>query len=373
VTKVTVPYLDFTHQHAPLQGEFEAAFHQISESGNFVLGPEVQAFETAFAKVCGTAHAIAVNSGTAALHLSLLAAGIVSGDEVIMPAMTFVATAAAIRYVGAIPVLVDIDPHTYCIDSNKIEAALTEKTKAIIPVHLYGLPCDMAAVQEIATRHNLTVVADAAQAHGAKYNGDHVGRFGDLAAFSFYPGKNLGAFGEAGAVVTNDSVLADLVMKMRDWGQVGKGNHELLGFNYRMDAIQGAVLGIKLPYLESWNDDRRHIAALYHEHFKDLAVRLQKIPKSSDPVYHIFPICHAARDELKDWLSGQGIQTGIHYPSPVHMAPAFADLAYAIDSFPIAESLARDELSLPIYPGMTQDQIEHVIWAVTSFFQNHAA
>jgi dTDP-4-amino-4,6-dideoxygalactose transaminase len=368
MSKVQVPYLDLGHQHEPLSEAFAAAFARIVQSGRFVLGEDVERFEEDFAAYCGVAHAVALNSGTSALHLALLATGIEPGDEVVMPAMTFVATAAAITYVGAQPVLVDVDRDSGCMDPDAVGSVLTPRTKAIVPVHLYGQPADMAAILEIAGRHQLVVIEDAAQAHGASYRGRRVGGLGDAAAFSFYPAKNLGAFGEGGAVATDDEGIARRVRQLRDWGQGKKGIHALAGFNCRMDAVQGAVLRIKLDHLEHWNAMRRSLAGEYGRRLADYPIVLPKSPSDRQHAYHVFAVRHPRRDSLRSWLAERGIQCGIHYPNPIHLVPAYADLEYREGDFPHAEAVAREELSLPIFPGMSDDQIELVAAAIGSFF-----
>jgi dTDP-4-amino-4,6-dideoxygalactose transaminase len=363
----SVPYLDFTSQHEDLQPKFEAAFRDISTTGGFILGHYVDAFERDFASFCGSKYCIAVNSGTSALHLALLAAGVGPGDEVITTASTFIATVAAITYTGATPVLVDIDPETYCIDANQASAAVSPRTKAIIPVHLYGLVADMPSINAIAQQSGLIVIEDAAQAHGARLLGKTTGNLADFGAFSFYPGKNLGAFGEGGAITTNDSDKAELIRSLRDWGQSGKGNHVHPAYNYRMDAIQGAVLGIKLAKLQGWADERQGISARYTSEFLDLPLKLQTVDDSLRSVWHVYSLCHPDRDNLRANLQDKGIQTGIHYPQAVHQSSAYESIGLNKGSFPYAEKLAAEELSLPIFPGMTDSQIEAVISAVKEF------
>jgi len=368
VSEVRVPYLDLACQHEPLRDEFLATFRRIADSGRFVLGKEVEGFEDEFAAYCGVGHAVAVNSGTSALHLALMAAGVGPGDEVVTSAMTFVATVAAITYVGAKPVLADVDPVTFCIDPDAVESAVTPRTKAIVPVHLFGEPADMAPLLALAERSGLLVIEDAAQAHGALYRGKRAGSLGKAAAFSFYPGKNLGAFGEGGAVVTDDGDLADRVRSLRDWGQSGKGNHVLRGFNYRMDAIQGAVLRIKLRHLDDWNDMRRSVAAIYDERLADTPLVLPGAKSDCRHVYHVYAVRDGDRDRLREWLAGRGIQSGVHYAQPVHLAPAYADLRYRRGDFPVAESITRNVLSLPVFPGMSKQQVELVVDAIHDYF-----
>jgi dTDP-4-amino-4,6-dideoxygalactose transaminase len=365
-----IAFFDPTFQHTPIQEEIAQAFERIALSGRFIRGEEVEAFEQDFARYCGVEHAIAVNSGTSALHLALLAAGIGPGDEVITTAMTFLATAAAIIYAGARPVLVDVDQATNCMDPGKLEAVISKRTKAILPVHLYGYVAEMDAINEIASRHGLLVIEDAAQAHGAVYHGKCAGALGQLAAFSFYPSKNLGAFGEGGAVVTNDGALAKKIRMLGDWGQFEKGRHLALGYNYRMDALQGAVLRIKLRHLDAWIAARNALAAQYAEALANMPLTT---PYGTDDPRHalyIFAVRHEKRDQLRAALARKGIDTGIHYPQPVHLIPAFADLDYREGDFPNAEKLALEELSLPLYPGLPLESVARVATAIEEFFQS---
>jgi dTDP-4-amino-4,6-dideoxygalactose transaminase len=329
-----------------------------------VLGPEVAAFETVFASYCGVGHCIALNSGTSALHLALLAAGIGPGDEVITVPMTFVATTAAILYSGAKPVFVDVDADTWTMDPALIEAAITVRTKAIMPVHLHGLTADMDPIMAIARRHKLIVIEDAAQAHGAEYKGRRAGSLGDLGCFSFYPGKNLGAMGEAGAVVTAHSDYAERIALLRDWGAETKYQHVLHGYNYRMDAIQGAVLAAKMNYVEGWTEARRDVARRYDELLARHDCRRPAPPAEYRHVYHVYAILLEDRDAAQRSLAARGIETGIHYPIPVHLQQAYRDLGYRRGAFPVAESLARRFLSLPIYPELQPTQIEAVALAL---------
>lgn len=356
-----VPYLDLGTQYQGLKAEISAAIELVLNSNTYILGPAVSDFERQFAEFCQVKHAIGVNSGTSALHLALLAAGVGPGDEVIIPAMTFLATISAVDYTGATPVPVDIDPIYFCLDPAKLEAALTPRTKAIIPVHLYGHPADMDRIDAIAARHQVTVIEDAAQAHGTEYKGRRCGSLGRLAGFSFYPGKNLGAYGEGGAVTTNDDNLAEKVRLMRDWGSKERYKHVIKGFNYRMDGIQGAVLGVKLKYLCGWNEQRRKAAAIYRQFLRDAAsIELPQEMPWARHVYHIFALRTASRNSLAAKLNNAGIATGIHYPTPIHLQDCFSYLGYRKGDFPVAEDLAATELSLPIFPEITPDQIEYV-------------
>lgn len=359
-----IPFVDLKAQYRGIKPQIDAAIGRVLEDSSFILGPEVAAFETDFARYCQARHAIAVNSGTSALHLALLAAGIGPGDEVITPSMTFVATTAAIVYAGARPVFVDIDPVSYTIDPNLIERAVTKRTKAILPVHLYGQPADMDPIMEIAARHGLIVIEDACQAHGAQYKGRRVGSIGDLGCFSFYPGKNLGAYGEGGAVTTNKDGFDSIIRMLRDWGASRKYHHELKGYNYRMEGFQGAILRVKLPYLESWTEARRTNAALYDKHLAGSGIQTPAAMPHGRHVYHVYAIRVANREFVQAALQEQGIATGIHYPIPVHLLEAYSDLGYARGDFPETEQLANDELSLPMYPELTETQIETVAGAV---------
>jgi dTDP-4-amino-4,6-dideoxygalactose transaminase len=353
-------------QYRSIKPEIDAAIARVLESSQFVLGEAVASFERDFAAYCGTDHAIAVNSGTSALHLSLLAAGIGAGDEVITTPFTFVATVAAILYTGARPVLVDIDPNNFNIDPAKIERAISPRTKAVMPVHLYGQPADMDPILEVAKRHNLIVIEDAAQAHGAQYKGRVVGSIGELGCFSFYPGKNLGAYGEGGAVTTSNPEYARTIRMLRDWGAEKKYEHLLKGYNYRMEGLQGAVLGVKLKHLESWTAARRAHALRYTELLAGSGVTTPVEMPYARHVWHVYTVRTAERDELQQALSAAGVQTGIHYPIPVHLQPAYADLGYRAGDFPHAEAAAKQVLSLPMFPEMTEAQLQEVVAAVAS-------
>ncbi len=361
-----VPLLDLKAQYHSIKPEIDAALARVLETSQFVLGEAVASFEKDFARYCSTEHAIAVNSGTSALHLSLLAAGIGPGDEVITTPFTFVATVAAILYAQARPVLVDIDPNTFNIDPANIERAITPRTKAILPVHLYGQPADMDPIIDIARRHKLIVIEDACQAHGAEYKGKRVGSIGVLGCFSFYPGKNLGAYGEGGAVTTSDPGYARTIRMLRDWGAEKKYEHRLKGYNYRMEGFQGAILGVKLRHLEAWTEARRAHARRYAELLASSGLRTPTEMPNVRHVYHVYGVRTAKREELLKTLNSAGIQTGIHYPVPVHLQPAYSDLGYGAGDFPHAEAAAREVLSLPMFPEMTEAQIEEVAVAATS-------
>lgn len=324
---MNVPFADLKSQYQSIKAPIQAALNAVLDNTSFVLGPAVSAFEKKFAAYAGAKHAVAVNSGTSALHLALLAVGVGKGDEVIVPAMTFLATVAAVDYTGAKPVLVDVDPVSYAMDASKIEAAITPRTKAIMPVHLYGQPADMDAIRKIADKHKLLVIEDAAQAHGAKFKDKPCGSLGDIAGFSFYPGKNLGAYGEGGAVTTNNEEFARKVTMLRDWGSEKKYIHELKGFNYRMEGFQGAVLGVKMDHIEAWTEGRRAAAKLYS---KGLEGHPQIVAPKEMPgvrhVYHVYAVMVSNRDEAQKKLQAAGVSSGIHYPVPIHLQPCFAEL-----------------------------------------------
>jgi dTDP-4-amino-4,6-dideoxygalactose transaminase len=360
-----IPYLDLRAQYRGIKDELDAAVLRVLDSTQFILGDEVAAFEREFAAYCKASEAVGVNSGTSALHLALLAAGIGPGDEVITSPFTFVATVAAIRYTGATPVFVDIEPDYFTIDPSRIELAVTSQTRAIIPVHLYGQPADMDPILEIARRRGLTVIEDAAQAHGAEYHHRRCGSLAEIAAFSFYPGKNLGACGEGGAITTTRADLAATCRVLRDWGQEKRYEHRLKGFNYRMDGIQGAVLRVKLRHLENWTNQRQRVARWYADVLDPEIIAIPKERPDCRHVYHVYVVRSGDRDTLRDALSQEGIQTGIHYPIPVHLQPAHADLGYRAGAFPVAEAVAREVLSLPIFPEMTRRQVETVATVVS--------
>jgi dTDP-4-amino-4,6-dideoxygalactose transaminase len=359
-----IPFLDLKAQYASIKPEVDAAIQGVLDSCGYILGPEVEKFEDEFAAYSGTDFGIGVNSGTSALHLALLAAGVGPGDEVITVSFTFVATVAAIEYTGAKPVLVDIDPETYNMDPARIEAAITPRTRAIVPVHLHGLMAEMDAISDIADRHGLIVVEDACQAHGAEYKGRRAGSLGDLAAFSFYPGKNLGAYGEGGMVVTANADYARKLRMLRDWGAERKYHHELKGFNNRLEGIQGAVLRVKLRHLEEWTEGRRRAAANYDRLLAGSGVVVPQAKAHQRHVYHVYAIRTPERAAWQEALNGRGIQTGIHYPFPVHLLAAYSDLGYQAGEFPHSERAADEVLSLPMFPELTVEQCETVAGAV---------
>ncbi len=361
---IKVGFLDLKAQYRSIKQEIDAAITRVLESGQFVLGAEVADFEREFAAYSRASHCIALNSGTSALHLALLAAGVGPGDEVITVPFTFVASVAAVIYTGARPILVDIDPQSFTIDPATIEEAITPRTKAILPVHLYGQPADMDPIMEVARRHGLIVIEDAAQAHGAKYKGRSVGSIGDLACFSFYPAKNLGAYGEGGAVTTGNAEFAGTIRMLRDWGQHGKYHHLLPGFNYRMESFQAAILGVKLRHLERWTEGRRALAAKYNEFLADSGVETPREMSWSRHVYQLYTLRSQDRDSLQASLLENGIQTGVHYAVPVHLQPAYTDLGYLRGAFPRAETAAAQVLSLPLYPELSSQAVEEVASAV---------
>ena len=364
MANVKVPYLDLKAQYQSIKPEIDAAIARVLDSCQFVLGSEVAAFEQDFAAYSGTTECIALNSGTSALHLALLAANIGPGDEVITVPFTFVASVAAVLYAGAKPVLVDIDPSSFTIDPAAIEAAITSRTKAIMPVHLYGQAANLDPIVEIARRHGLVVIEDAAQAHGAKYKGRPVGSIGDMACFSFYPGKNLGAYGEGGAVTTSNPEYARAIRMLRDWGQDRKYHHVLRGYNYRMEGFQGAILRVKLKHLDKWTEARRAIVRQYSDLLRDCDIETPKEMPWGRHVYHVYTLRADDRDGLQATLAAEGIQTGIHYPVPVHLQPAYADLGYGPGAFPHAEKAAKQVLSLPLYPELPSQAVAQVAEAV---------
>lgn len=360
-----LPLVDLRAQFRTIEDEVMAAIRGVLESGQFILGPETDAFERELAAHSQAAEAVGTNSGTSAIHLALLAAGVGPGDEVITVPFTFVATVAAIEYAGARPVLVDVRPDSLTMDPALVEAAITPRTRAIVPVHLYGQPADMGPILDIARAHRLKVIEDACQAHGAEYQGRRVGALGDLGCFSFYPGKNLGAYGEGGAVVTNDADLAKTVRTLRHWGQTRRYVHELKGFNYRLDELQAAILRVKLRHLDAWTEARRAHARRYDELLSEVLPTPVEMPYARH-VYHVYVVRTAVRERVERALAEAGVQTVVHYPVPVHLQPAWADLGYGPGSFPVAEQAAREVLSLPMYPELTEDAIVGVAEVVTS-------
>lgn len=361
---VKVPFVDLGAQYRTLATEVQKAIAGVLERGDFILGSEVGQFEAAFAAFCDTRFAVGVDSGTSALELALRAYSIGEGDEVITAANTFIATAFAISYTGARPVLVDIDSRTYNIDVAQIEAAITDRTRAIIPVHLYGQPADMDPILEIARRHRLIVIEDACQAHGARYRGQRAGSLGHAAAFSFYPTKNLGAYGDGGMVVTNDEDIARTLRMLRDYGQEQKYHHLLRGHNRRLDTLQAAVLRAKLSYIESWQAGRRqhaqrYTALLASGHNNEL-IKVPTEIEGAESVYHLYVVRVPQRDRVRRALQERDIGTGIHYPIPIHLQPTYKQLGYRLGSFPVTEACAEQILSLPMYAELTADAIDYV-------------
>jgi dTDP-4-amino-4,6-dideoxygalactose transaminase len=359
-----IPLVDLRAQYRTIESEVIEAARRVFESSQFVLGPEVKAFEEEFAAYCGVEHAIGVNTGTSALHLALLALGVGPGDEVITVPFTFVATVAAIEYTGAKPVFVDVEPDSLTMDAAQLQAAISERTRAIVPVHLYGQTARMSPILEIARSHGIAVLEDACQAHGAEQNGERAGSIGDMACFSFYPGKNLGAYGEGGAVTTRDAELARQVRLLRDWGAEHKYVHAIKGFNYRLPELQAAFLRVKLHRLEGWTEARRHHARQYDKLLCDGFHTCGELPGNRH-AYHIYAVRVPGRESVQRKLTGWGIGTAIHYPIPVHLQPAWADLGYRSGDFPVTERAADEVLSLPMYPELTDAAIREVASRLT--------
>jgi dTDP-4-amino-4,6-dideoxygalactose transaminase len=364
----SIPFVDMTAEHRSIAAEVGPAVADVLADCRFILGPQVEEFERAFAALTGVAHAVGVSSGLDALRLALLALDIGPGDEVILPANTYIATALAVSAVGAQPVLVDCDPHTYLLDPAGVEAAITIRTRAVIPVHLTGQAADMDPLLEMAVRHGFRVVEDAAQAHGAAYKGRPCGSVGTMGCFSFYPSKNLGAYGDGGMVTTDDAELAGRVRRLRNYGQSARYHHVEKGLNARLDTVQAAILLVKLAHLPAWNETRARHAALYQDLLAGLdGLTFQRRAPWSTHVHHLLVIESDDRDGLRDHLAAAGVQTGIHYPVPIHLQPAYADLGHRQGAFPNAEHLAGRSLSLPIYPQLTPGQIAYVAGSVRDF------
>ena len=365
----SISFLDLAPQNEPLTADLEAAISRVVRSGVFILGPEIEAFEESFARLCEVEHAVAVNSGTSALHLGLLALGVGPGDEVITVAHTFAATVEAILYCGAKPVYADIDPDTLVMDVGQVEELITDKTKAILPVHLYGNPVDMGALKEISDGYGIPVLEDACQAHGALHRDRPVGGWGEAAAFSFYPTKNLGGLGEGGIVTTDDEEIADQSRMLRNHGESSRYRHERLGFNYRMSAFQGAVLNVKLAYLDAWNGVRRHLADRYRNNLSGrdtpgLKIKILEVTPESESVAHLFVVLVDERERVMEELAEAGIQTRVFYPVPLYRQPAFAGFVEDDFSLPVTEEISETALSLPLYPGMRMDMIDTVVSAL---------
>jgi len=361
---MSIPLVDLKAQYAAIREDIAGAIDRVLANTSFILGDEVEQFEQAFGEFLGVDHVVGVSSGTSALHLALLACGIGAGDEVVVPGNTFIATAEAVLYVGGTPVFADVNADTFTMDAEHIEPLLTAKTRAIIPVHLYGHPANMGPIMDMASDRGLVVIEDAAQAHGAEYCGDKVGSFGRAACFSFYPGKNLGAYGDGGAVVTRDAEVAEQVRLLRNHGRAQKYEHLIPGYNYRLDALQAAILGVKLDHLPKWNEARRRHAQAYTERLRDLGTPTPVERDWATHVYHIYAIQVADRDAVAARLKADGIATGIHYPIPIHLQPALSHPNQQPPALPICERLAPRLLSLPMYPELTIEQIDRICAAV---------
>jgi len=364
---IKIPLVDLKIQYEGIKDQVQEAIARVLDSSQFILGKEVECFEEEFARYCGVRYGVGVNSGTSSLILTLLALGIGPGDEVITVSHTFIATCEAISWVGARPVFVDVDEKTYTMDPGQLEKAMTQKTKAILPVHLYGHPADMDSILRIAQKKNIPVIEDAAQAHGALYKNKKVGGFGKAACFSFYPGKNLGAYGEGGAVVTNDADLATRIKKLRNHGSLKKYEHEMIGLNGRMEAMQGAILRVKLPHLDRWNELRRQHASQYQTLLKGLDLKLPEEASDAKSVFHVYVIRTRQRDPLNAYLNENGIGSQIHYPFPNHLMSFYQKLGYRPGSLPRTEKICQEILSLPLFPEITQEQIQQVAQAIQTF------
>jgi dTDP-4-amino-4,6-dideoxygalactose transaminase len=368
-----IPFVDLSAIHKPLEQEFNAVFQRVVERSSFIMGPEIKQFEDAFATYLGADHCITVNNGTTALQLVLAALGIGAGDEVITVANTFIATAEAVSAVGAKPVFVDVDPVSFTMDPVLVENAITSRTKAILPVHLYGQCADLDPLIAISELHKLFLIEDACQAHGAEYKGRRAGTVGIAGCFSFYPGKNLGALGEGGAISTNDAQFAQKLRMLRDHGSLRKYEHSLPGFNFRLEGLQGGFLGVKLPHLDRWNTQRREIATLYNEKLRDANVTLPVEMPYGKHVYHLYIVQLENRDHVKQQLADKGIDTGLHYPVPLHLQEAYRDLGYNKGDFPVSERLSLQILSLPMYPGLSIEAAEHVVTSLVEAAKWQAA
>jgi dTDP-3-amino-3,4,6-trideoxy-alpha-D-glucose transaminase len=369
ISAIRVPFLDLGVMHAPIKDDLLADFGELIDSNAFINGPQVRAFEEAFAAYTGASRCVGLSSGLDALRLALLAAGIERGDEVVVPADTFAATYEAVTQAGGVPLPVDVTDEDYNLDADAVRAAITERTRFLMPVHLYGQLTDMARLAEVAEATGTTIIEDACQAHGAVRDGIRSGDRGHAAAFSFYPGKNLGAMGDAGALVTDDDELADRIVALREHGQRAKYRHEYDGFTARLDTMQAIVLLRKLPLLDEWNDQRSAVAHEYSERLQGVGdISLPNVPEGSEPVWHLYVVQTEAPQRLADFLAERGIGTGRHYPEPPHLSRAFSDLGYSAGRFPVSERLAEHCLSLPMFPGMAPEQIDSVVEAVSAFF-----
>jgi dTDP-4-amino-4,6-dideoxygalactose transaminase len=370
---MNVPYFDLNGQNKSIRAELDRAIGEQLDKGSFCLGPAVDAFEKAFAAYTGAKFSLGFNSGTSALHVATRILNLGEGDEVITTPFTFVATSWAIVYTNAKPVYVDVDPATMNLDPSKIEAAITPRTKAVMPVHLYGHPCDLDPIRKICAERKLALIEDAAQAHGAKYKGTPVGTFGEMSGFSFYPGKNLGACGEGGALVTNDEAIYKRARALREHGSYERYYHDEIGYNYRMEGIQGAALGVKLPHLPGWTKRRRELAHRYHTMLAGLPLTLPLEASYAESVYHCYVVRHPKRDAIREFLTKRGIGSALHYPLPCHLQKCFTHLGHKPGDFPVAEQSARECLSLPVYPEMTNAQQDAVVAALKEFFVSATA
>lgn len=369
---MNVPFVDLKTQYLGIKDEILKEISEVLDNTAYICGKKAKKFEEDFGKLHDSKHSLAVSNGTSALHVALHALGITKGDEVIVPANTFIATAEGVSICGGTPVFVDNDDKTYNIDVTKIEAAITPKTKAILPVHLYGQPAEMDAILEIAKKHNLHVVEDCSQAHLSTYKGKKIGSMGTIGTFSFYPGKNLGAYGEGGGVTTSNTDLYNFMLRYRQHGSVEKYVHDIPGHNYRLEEIQAAVLNVKLKYIEKWTEARRNAAALYTKTFAELGldeVITPYHPEYVNPVYHLYIIRVRNREELMKYLNEKGVQTGLHYPEPLHMTKAYAHLGYKPEDFPVAQKYAGEILSIPMYPEITGEMIHYVCNTINSFYR----
>ncbi|MGB7770192.1 MAG: DegT/DnrJ/EryC1/StrS family aminotransferase [Verrucomicrobiia bacterium] len=364
-----IPYLDLPAQIRGIRKDLDAAIARTLDQCSFCLGPDTAQFEKDFARYCGAEHCVGFNSGTSALHVAMLLLGVGPGDEVVTTPFTFVATSWAISYAGAKPVYVDIDDATFNLDPKLLEKAITPKTKAVMPVHLYGHPFDLDPILAICRKHELPLVEDAAQGHGAKYKGKTIGTFGEISCFSFYPGKNLGACGEGGALVTNNAAFDKRARSLREHGSTVRYYHDEVGYNYRMEGIQGAVLGVKLKHLAKWTAERRRVAHRYHELLAGTPLQLPREAAGGESAYHLYVVRHPRRDDLKKHLDAHGVGCALHYPVPLHLQKCYASLGYRAGDFPLAEKAARECLSLPIYPELTDTQIQRVAEVIQDFFR----
>ena len=365
--KMNIPFGDLKRHYAAIKNEIDKAVHRVLDSGWYILGKELAAFEEQFAEWLGVEYAVGVGSGTEALHLALVAAGVGAGDEVITAPNTAVPTLSAISFAGATPVFVDIEPTSFCMDAMKIEAAMTERTKAIVPVHLYGHACDMPAIMRVAEKHGLKVIEDCAQAHGAKVDGRTAGTYGDYGCFSFYPSKNLGAFGDAGLVVCKNGDEAEKLRMLRNYGQSRRYYHDTLGFNSRLDEIQAAILSAQLPHLHEWTGRRRDIARLYRDNIANAAMTTPIVKGNVQHVYHLYVIRSERRDELRQFLADHGVGAQIHYPVPCHLQKAYAFLGYEKGRLPVAEQAAEQVLSLPNYPELSDEEVLYICDVLNQF------